>query len=102
MSDLYERKKEITILSEVDEADSYEVDECYIALDPITNRFALITASGCSCWDGDFEEEQFDSIDQIADTLLKDERRYNPTLNGARALVAEARLAFEKLGASQQ
>lgn len=95
--DLYERKKQMTELASVDEADSYEVDEAHIYFDPATGKFALLTASGCSCWDGDFEEEQYDSIDDIEKALTTREGTWNPTAEGAKQLIAEAREMAERL-----
>lgn len=88
---LYDRPIELRILSSVDEADPYEVDEAHIGVDAATGKFVLLTASGCSCWDGEYDEEVYDSLDALERALVTDDRRYNPTLMGARQLVAEAR-----------
>lgn len=94
--DYYDRQKSLTILASIDESEPYEVDEAIIGLDQ-DGRFVLLTASGCSCWDGDYDEEVFDSLDALEKALIQgdedgnDKYHYNPSLNGARALVAEAR-----------
>lgn len=86
-----DRRAELRELAFVDEADSYEVDEAGIYLDA-NGKFILLTASGCSCWDGDdYGEEIFDSLNDLEKSLINDDRMYNPSLSGAKQLIEEAR-----------
>lgn len=88
----YNRKEELTQLAFIDEADSWEVDETGI----YTNgeKFYVLTASGCSCFSGDegeWDEKEFDSFEELRHFLLtEDLPRYNPSINGAKALIEEA------------
>lgn len=91
-----DRVGELEQLAYVDEADSWEVDRTGIFRDPKTGKLALLTASGCSCWDGEFFEEQHATLAALAAALLTTDRTHNPTLKGAEALVAEARAALRK------
>lgn len=84
-----DRRASLRELAFVDEADSYEVDEVGIYTDG--GKFYILSASGCSCWDGDYDEEIFDDFESLKTFLLnEDMQRYNPSLNGAKALIAEA------------
>ena len=47
-----------------DTAGSYEVDEEWIGV-RLDGSIAWAYASGCSCWDGDFEEERFASMKEV-------------------------------------
>lgn len=95
-SDWYEVEKKLTHLAFLDEADSYEVDQCLIGIDPTTGKFILMTASGCSCWDGYATVEEFDSLDALESSLINEDRTYNPSLNGAKSLMQEAREAHAR------
>lgn len=86
----------LTQLAYIDEADSYEVDQAGIYFDPATREFVLVTASGCSCWEGDCDVERFPTMDALEVALINDTREYNPTLKGAQELIADAHEAFEK------
>lgn len=52
-----------------DIAGEYEVDEEWIGITP-QGRIAWAYASGCSCWDGDFDEKRFTSMKEV--TLKQD------------------------------
>lgn len=86
-----EKRDSLKQLAFIDEADDYEVDEAGIYLNEQTGQFHLLTASGCSCWDGEFDEEIFDSLDQLESSLINNDRSYNPSLNGANRLINEAK-----------
>lgn len=96
--DFYDRQKQLIIIARVDESEPYEIDEAVIGIDT-NGKFILLTASGCSCWDGDYDEAEYSSLDDIERDLIRgdengnDAYRYNPSLAGARALIAEARRA---------
>lgn len=47
-----------------DTAGSYEVDEEWIGITP-QGKIAWAYASGCSCWDGDFDEGRFESMKEV-------------------------------------
>lgn len=44
-----------------DHADSYEVDEEWLGVTR-DGQIAWAYASGCSCWDGDFDEERCETV----------------------------------------
>ncbi len=80
-----------TFLAGLDESASYEVDYTEIWRNA-DGKFVLATASGCSCWDGDFDTETFDSLDDLAASLLGTERAYgNPSGVNSQALIEAAR-----------
>ena len=80
------------MLAFVDESEPYSIDQC--AIIQRGDEFILASASGCSCWDGTWDEEKFNSLDDLAASLLADDRLYNPSFGAARLLVAEAREAL--------
>lgn len=92
----WDRVEELIELAFISEADDYEIDQAGIYFDPATKRYALLTASGCSCWDGEFDEEQFDTLDDLEASLADEDRTYNPTLKGAQQLVLDARASETK------
>ena len=53
-----ERRAELRELAFIDESADYEVDQASICVDE-KGTFYLLTASGCSCWSGEYEEEQY-------------------------------------------
>lgn len=76
----------------VDESEAYEVDITEIWHDGA--KWHLLTATGCSCWDGDYDDEEYDSLEALAAAIGVEsdiDRRYNPSLEGARKIVDEAR-----------
>lgn len=94
----YDReRKELVELAVLDESADYEVDITEIHYNPTTKKFHLITASGCSCWSGEYEEEIFSSLLAIKKSLLKTERTYNPSFKGAEELIKEAKAKFKSL-----
>ena len=89
MMEYYKRREELKELAFLDEADSYEVDESGIYTDGV--KFYLLTASGCSCWDGDYDEAVFEDFDSLKTFLINEDLpRYNPSLRGGQELIAEA------------
>lgn len=82
-----------TELASIDESAPYEVDitEIWRSGD---GKFQLVTASGCSCWSGEYESEPFDDLDALEASVLAVDRRYNPSLVAAAGLVATARAAL--------
>lgn len=88
----YERRDSLTELAFINEADDWEVDEAGI----YTNgeKFYVLTASGCSCFcgdEGEWDEVVLDTFEEVRHFLLNEDLpRYNPSLNGAKALIEEA------------
>lgn len=95
---IYDRKRSDLIeLAVIDESASYEVDIIEIHYDPKSKEYVLLTASGCSCWDGDYTEERFKTMKELESKIVNEERKYNPSLMGAKQLVADARKAKRSL-----
>lgn len=84
-------------LALLDESASYEVDMTEVHYDPETEELVLLTATGCSCWDGDYNEERFKNLESLKQSLLKEDRQYNPSFKGAEQLVKEAEVEFKKI-----
>lgn len=87
------------LLASVDESESYSIDQAAIYLTP-EGKFAFATASGCSCWAGDWNVSDFDSLGEIEALYAKEDisRYYNPTFKGFQSLMSEAREAFNASG----
>lgn len=77
-----------TKIAEVDESEGYEIDQTRIYLTP--TGFALATASGCSCWGGEWEVEEFETLEALYQSMKWDDRAYNPSWKGAEDLKAQA------------
>lgn len=88
--DFDNRRNELRELAFIDESADWEVDQTSICVDE-EGTFYLLTASGCSCWSGEYEEERFDSFEALEAALLNEDRTYNPSLTGAQQLLKEAR-----------
>lgn len=97
MCDFYDRKDQLIVLAEHDDGGSYEVDITLIGLDKGTNNFVLVTASGCSCWDGSYDEESFDSFEALSKSLLDGDRRYYSSLKCSEALLTEAQQSLKDM-----
>jgi hypothetical protein len=85
-----ERRNELRELAFIDQSANYEVDQTSICVDE-EGTYYLLTASGCSCWCGEYNEEQFSSFEALEASLLDEDRTYNPSLSGAHELLEEAR-----------
>lgn len=89
----YDRIEELNCLAEIDESRDYEVDMAGIYTDG--DKFYFITASGCSCWDGEYDETVYDSFEDLKKAIITDDvSDYNPSLNGVRYLITTAELAL--------
>lgn len=88
--DWYDRLKQITVLSSIDESEPYVVDQTAIGWDSNINKFVVLAASGCSCWEGKYEEEQFTTLKELHESLIHNERQYNPSLKGVETLINDA------------
>jgi hypothetical protein len=84
------------LLAEIDESEPYEVDVTEIYQDA-EGKFILATASGCSCWGGEYDSESFDSLEALGTSMIKDDRQYNPSFRAANELME---LAQRKLAES--
>lgn len=85
-----QRTDELITLSYIDEDDDWGTDRAGIYRDSKTRQFSLITASGCSCWDGDYDEEKFDRWIDLEKYLLKaGDKSTHPSLMGAQQLLNE-------------
>jgi hypothetical protein len=98
-----ERKAELIELAFYDDSESYSTDEGGIYLCPKTMKLIFLSASGCSCWDGDYEEDSFDSLLDVEIALLKggengeDLYKFHPSLARCKEMLEEAK---KKLPAS--
>lgn len=79
----------ITEVASIDESEPYEVDQTKILYAEDTDTFWLATASGCSCWEGEWQAERFDNLDQLIQSLRQDYRQYNPSYNGVDDLTSQ-------------
>lgn len=82
----------------IDESEQYETDVTEIWHDG--RSFHLLTASGCSCWAGDYDDETYPTLDELERQIGLDgdeDRMYNPTLKGAQTLMQRAWQEVESL-----
>lgn len=85
---------EWTVIADLDESEAYEVDITEIYRTPA--GYALVTASGCSCWGGEYDADEFDTLDALAAAVTSkesDERKYNPSYRALTDLLGRARAA---------
>ena len=82
-----------TLLAEA-ESDTYNVD--VIRIYSGDGKIILATAMGCSCWDGEWDVEDFDTLDALAASIAVtgDDRRYQPSPISAADLIPQARAAL--------
>lgn len=76
-----------TFLAAIDEGAAYEVDQTAIFADG--DEWILATASGCSCWAGEWDVERYDSLEALFTAIgpkSESARQYNPSFAGAEAL----------------
>jgi len=85
-------REELVVLSELDESEAYEVDYTLIGYDKKKGKFVLVTASGCSCWDGDCQVEYFDTLAEMHKSLgvHGPDRDFQPSLMGVERAMKEA------------
>jgi hypothetical protein len=86
----HEIPKELILVAELDESQSYEVDITKIYFNTEINKWVLAIASGCSCWEGDYEVEEFDTLAELGQSMIQDDRQYNPSFRGANELLQQA------------
>jgi hypothetical protein len=83
-----------TLIAAIDESQPYEVDVTEIFR--TSEGFALVTASGCSCWDGAYQVETFITLEGLGESIdvhSTTDRAYNPSVRGAQDLMRMAREA---------
>lgn len=82
-------------LAALDASEAYEVDYTEVWRSP-DGRIQLVTASGCSCWGGEYSVQDggFESVDALHKWLDENDTDsgYNPSVKG-RALMAKAQAA---------
>lgn len=83
--------KDWTIVADVDVSAPYEVDQHRIYQKP-DGTFAYAEATGCSCWEGNWSVEDYDSLELLAVALFSDKRSstYGLTYRGVLDLLAQA------------
>lgn len=89
--DFDKRKDELVELAFIDQSADWEVDMFGIYFDEKTGKFCYLAASGCSCWDGYYQEEEYNSLEELADALNARSGGYSPSIKGENFLVEEAR-----------
>ena len=87
------------MLASRDDADSWDIDENTFMYHPERNVFLWRSASGCSCLDGEYGEEEYPTLDAIEVELMKnaDDKYCKPPLKAAEELIKEAREAYGKI-----
>ena len=86
-------KERVIPIAAIDESEYYETDITEVYFDTHSNEFLLISASGCSCWDGDYSETRYTDVESLEKALLDDGNKdqYNPTWKGANELLEQVR-----------
>ncbi len=81
-----------------DESEDYGIDENTLMYHPERGVFLWRSASGCSCWDGEYGEEEYPTLDAIEAELIKnaDDKYYKPSLKGGEELIKEARKTYAR------
>lgn len=77
-----------TVIAFIDESADYEIDQTAILRED--GGFLLATASGCSCWSGEWHVERYNTLDDLFASLQATDRRYGPTLMGIIDLMVQA------------
>ena len=87
----YEFPKTWEPIASVDESEPYEVDRTEIYFDNADGTFVYASASGCSCWEGEYDYTKYNSLWELEEALgtEEDERRWHPTLEGVKTLKAQ-------------
>lgn len=96
--DYYNRIEKLVGLATYDEDRSYEIDQGGIYWDPVAGKYSWITASGCSCWDGQYDESQYDTLSNLLKVEMGEDRRYSPGLLTLEAMAEEATLKAIEMG----
>ena len=94
----YDRTRALVELASYDESASYEVDMGGIYWDPSAKKYCFITASGCSCWDGQYEDNQYDKLSELLVAEQVEQSTYAPSLSAMERMAEEATIEALKLG----
>lgn len=86
-----EDREGLKLLAFVDESEPYEVDYVGLYLNESSGKFIVVSASGCSCWEGEEDVQEFDSLDEVEKAFDRDGFAYNPSILGGKQLIEEAR-----------
>jgi hypothetical protein len=71
--DFYSRVEELQELAFLDESADWETDYFGIYYDFKNEKFSFISACGCSCWGGEYEEIQTNSLFSLLDEVKNHE-----------------------------
>lgn len=77
------------VLVDKDWSEPYEVDQAKI-LQAADGTFLYATASGCSCWEGDWQYEQYATFNDMATGIRWYDRQYNAGWTRTDDMLAEA------------
>ena len=91
---------EWVLVAQLDESADYEVDMSEIFYDKKKKEYLLITATGCSCWSGEYESETYKKLKDIEKKLfVRDDKGYvyNPSVQGAHDLIEQANKNLKKI-----
>lgn len=82
-----------TLMAYIDESAPYEIDQTAILTED--NKWVLATASGCSCWGGEWELSRFADLESLFAAIGPTTEasgythQYNPSFAGVEALRAQ-------------
>jgi hypothetical protein len=81
-----------TTIASIDEGEPYETDQTDILVET-EGTFLLATASGCSCWDGDWYVTRYDTVEELLEDIgpqgSADNGGYNPSFKGVEDLLKQ-------------
>ena len=81
----------------IDEDDDYGIDEHTIMYHPTRKVFLLREASGCSCWEGVYGEEEYPTLAAIEKELREGQSSSLPSLKGTESLMQESSIMLEAM-----
>jgi hypothetical protein len=88
---LFDRKKELIELSCIHEGDECWFNEEGIYYDPKDDVFCWIGASGCSCWDGEYGENNYNTLEETIAAIRE------AKLNDGEELIEEALFVWKDI-----
>jgi len=75
-------------IAALDESRDYEIDVTEVFRTP--TGFAIVTASGCSCWSGEYDVTYYATMQEVVDALrFGDQPSFNPSVKGAAELISQ-------------
>lgn len=77
------------VLVDEDWSEPYEVDQAQILQLP-DGTFLYATASGCSCWEGNWQYEQYATFNDLANGIRFYDRQYNVGWTRTDSMLAKA------------